>query len=224
MLLDKTIRKNLDAEYIVIHANQLKEGTEYAKYLKIAQIQIRGFLGHDNTESKVDFKEFEKLSDHLKIISLSTIENVANIESIYSLQNLEKIYLEKQKFSIDISNFHKIKHLGSEYWKGLVNFNEAYSLQSLVLTKFPNTNLRELSKLQNLKVLHVYNSKIETLDGIENLPLEELALVKNNSLENIEAIKKLKILKDLLIEKCKKIDDYESVDKIMDKVKVRIIK
>ncbi len=224
MLLDKTVRKNLDGEYIVIHANQLKEGTEYAKHLKIAQIQIRGFLGHENTEFKVDFKEFEKLSDHLKIISLSTIENVANIESIYSLQNLEKIYLEKQKFSIDISNFHKIKHLGSEYWKGLVNFNKAYSLQSLVLTKFPNTNLSELSKLEKLKVLHVYTSKIETLDGIENLPLEELALVKNNSLENIEVIKKLKMLKDLLIEKCKKIDDYKSVDGIMDKVNVRIIK
>ncbi|MBB6329760.1 hypothetical protein HNP24_000710 [Chryseobacterium sediminis] len=224
MLLDKTIRKNLDGEYIVIHANQLKEGTEYAKHLKIAQIQIRGFLGHENTESKVDFKEFEKLSDYLKIISLSTIENVANVESIYSLQNLEKIYLEKQKFSINISNFHKIKHLGSEYWKGLVNFNEAYSLQSLVLTKFPDTNLLELSKLQNLKVLHVYNSKIETLDGIENLPLEELALVKNNSLENIHAIKKMEMLKELLIEKCKKIDDYEFIEEMKGRVSVRIIK
>lgn len=224
MLLDKTIRKNLDGEYIIIHANQLKEGTEYAKHLKIAQIQIRGFLGHENTESKVDFEEFEKLSDHLKIISLSTIENVVNIESIYALKNLEKIYLEKQKFSIDISNFHKIKHLGSEYWKGLNNFNEAYSLQSLVLTKFSYTNLHEISKLQNLKVLHIYNAKIETLDGIENLPLEELALVKNNSLENIQAIKKLKKLQNLLIEKCKKIDDYEFIEEMKDRVSVRIIK
>jgi len=122
----------------------------------------------------------------------------------YVLENLEKLYLDKQKFKIDVSRFPKIEHLGSEYWKGLINLKDAHTLKSLVLSKLPNVDLKELSELQKLQILYIYSSKIETLAGVEMLPIKELSLARNNFLEDIQTIKALKALQRLLIEKCKK--------------------
>ncbi|MWP50261.1 MULTISPECIES: hypothetical protein [unclassified Gilliamella] len=221
MSLDKKIRENLDGKYLTIYSDSFKEGIEYASELKINQVQIILV-----SEKEVDFKEFEKVGDFLKIISfVSVVGNIKNLDSIYSLQRIEKLYFQqKQKFKIDISKFPKIEYLGSEYWKGLININKAHSLQGLLLLKYPNVNLNELSELKKLQRLHIYSSKIETLAGIEKLPLKDLSLARNNALENIGAIKELKKLKELLIEKCKKITDYTLIDSLKEKVDVRIIK
>jgi hypothetical protein len=224
MSLDKTIRENLNGKYLIIHSNDLEEGINYAIRMKVSQIQLRGILGRENSDVKIDFKVFEKISTQLKILSLSTIENAINTEGIYFLENLEKLYLDKQKFKIDVSKFPKIEHLGSEYWKGLINLNNTHTLQSLVISKLPNTNLKELSELQKLQIVHIYSSKIEALAGIEMLPIKELLLARNSILEDIQAIKELKSLQKLLIEKCKKITDYTLIDSLKEKVNVRIIK
>lgn len=224
MSLDKTIRENLNGKYLIIQSNDLEEGINYAVRMKVSQIQLRGILGRENSDIKIDFKVFEKISAQLKILSLSTIENAINTEGIYSLVNLEKLYLNKQKFKIDISKFAKIEHLGSEYWNGLINLNNTHTLQSLVLTKLPNINLKELSELQKLQIVHIYSSKIETLAGIERLPIKELLLARNSMLEDIQAIKELKLLQKLLIEKCKKITDYTLLDSLKEKVDIRITK
>lgn len=224
MSLDKTIRENLNGKYLIIQSNDLEEGINYAVQMKVSQIQLRGILGRENSDIKIDFKVFEKISAQLKILSLSTIENAINTEGIYSLVNLEKLYLDKQKFKIDISKFPKIEHLGSEYWKGLINLNNTHTLQSLVLTKLPNINLKELSELQKLQIVHIYSSKIETLAGIERLPIKELLLARNSMLEDIQAIKELKLLQKLFIEKCKRITDYTLLDSLKEKVDIRIIK
>ena len=224
MSLDKTIRENLNGKYLIIQSNDLEEGINYAVRMKVSQIQLRGILGRENSDIKIDFKVFEKISAQLKILSLSTIENAINTEGIYSLVNLEKLYLDKQKFKIDISKFPKIEHLGSEYWKGLINLNNTHTLQSLVLTKLPYTNLKELSELQKLQIVHIYSSKIETLAGIERLPIKELLLARNSMLEDIQAIKELKLLQKLFIEKCKRITDYTLLDSLKKKVDIRIIK
>lgn len=224
MSLDKTIRENLNGKYLIIQSNDLEEGINYAVQMKVSQIQLRGILGRENSDIKIDFKVFEKISAQLKILSLSTIENAINTEGIYSLVNLEKLYLDKQKFKIDISKFPKIEHLGSEYWKELINLNNTHTLQSLVLTKLPYTNLKELSELQKLQIVHIYSSKIETLAGIERLPIKELLLARNSMLEDIQAIKELKLLQKLFIEKCKRITDYTLLDSLKKKVDIRIIK
>ena len=224
MSLDRTIRENLNGKYLIIHANQLEEGIEYASQINIRQIQIRGVLGRENLELIIDFKAIEKLSENLKVISINTIDNqVVNFETVYALKNLEKIYLDKQKFKIDISRFPKLQHLGSEYWKGL-EFSEANSLTSLVIIKLPDTDLKRISKLKNLEILHIYSSKIKSLKGIENcLKLKELSLARNNTLEDVQAIKELNTLEQFEIEKCKKIIDYDLIENLKNIIKVNII-
>lgn len=205
-----TIRENLDGKYIIIHANQLKEGIVYAEKIKIPQIQLRGTLGNDCADMVVDFSKFEKLTSTLKIISFTDeIDNIINFESVYLLENIEKINIQhKQKFNIDVSLFPKLKHLGSECWNGLKNINNASGLASLVIYKYAEINLENISNLKKLQLLHIYSSKIKTLNGIEELPIKELFLVNDNHLENLNDIQKMKSLKILHIEKCKKIIDF----------------
>ena len=100
MLLDKTIRENLDGKYLIIYGESFREGIEYAAEVDIPQIQLR-----NNTKcNSIDFKELEKIPA-LKVISfVGNTTEIINLDFIYSLKDIEKIYFQqKQKFKIDIS-------------------------------------------------------------------------------------------------------------------------
>jgi hypothetical protein len=225
MQLDKTIRNSDDGEYLIIYVEHFEEGIEYAHQKRLPHIQLRKTLGNDNAEVQVDFKKIEMLSTHLHSISFAgTIENITNFDFVYSL-NLEKIYFQdKQKFKIDVSKFTELKHLGSEYWKGLTEIEKAYSLESTVLIRLPDTDLKRISELKKLETLHVYSSKIQSLEGIEGLPIKRLALARNRSLENIEAVRTLNRLELVSINKCKGIANDELIEELKSKIRVIVIK
>ena len=207
MSLDKTIRENLDGKYLTVHTEHFCEGIEYAAKIKIQQILL---IGRQASDITVDFKEFDKLSKSLRVISfIQDIGNVLNFDSIYNLKEMRNIcFQDKQKFTIDISRFTKLQHLGSDYWKGLVNLDKAYSLTSMVICKYPFSNLSLFSELRNLQILHIYSSQIRSLDGIEKLPIKELCLAINNKLEDIHKINEISTLEHLDIERCKMLTDF----------------
>lgn len=207
MELDKTIRENLDGEYLTIHVENFKEGVEYAAQKKLQQIHL---IGGRAKNVIVDFKELNKLSETLQDISfIQDIGNVINFESIYNLKEMRKIYIhDKQKFTFDVSRFTKLQHLGGDYWNGLINLDKAYSLTSLVICKYPFPNLVQFSALRNLEVLHIYGSKIQNLDGVEKLSIRELSLARNNKLDDIHKINEVSSLENLEIECCKKLLDF----------------
>ncbi len=207
MSLDKTIRENLDGKYLTIHTEHFREGIEYAAKIRIQQILL---IGRQASDITVDFKEFDKLSKSLRVISfIQDIGNVLNFDSIYNLKEMRNIcFQDKQKFTIDISRFTKLQHLGSDYWKGLVNLDKAYSLTSMVICKCPFSNLSLFSELRNLQILHIYSSQIRSLDGIEKLPIKELCLAINNKLEDIHKINEISTLERLDIERCKMLTDF----------------
>ena len=207
MELDKTIRENLDGDYLTIHVENFKEGVEYAAQKKLQQIHL---IGGRAKNVIVDFKELNKLSETLQDISfIQDIGNVINFESIYNLKEMRKIYIhDKQKFTFDVSRFTKLQHLGGDYWNGLINLDKAYSLTSLVICKYPFPNLVQFSALRNLEVLHIYGSKIQNLDGVERLSIRELSLARNNKLDDIHKINEVSSLENLEIECCKKLLDF----------------
>ena len=207
MSLDKTIRENLDGKYLTIHTEHFREGIEYAAKITIQQILL---IGRQASDITVDFKEFDKLSKSLRVISfIQDIGTVLNFDSIYNLKEMRNIcFQDKQKFTIDISRFTKLQHLGSDYWKGLVNLDKAYSLTSMVICKYPFSNLSLFSELRNLQILHIYSSQIRSLDGIEKLPIKELCLAINNKLEDIHKINEISTLERLDIERCKMLTDF----------------
>lgn len=207
MELDKTIRENLDGDYLTIHVENFKEGVEYAAQKKLQQIHL---IGGRAKNVIVDFKELNKLSETLQYISfIQDIRNVINFESIYNLKEMRKIYIhDKQKFTFDVSRFTKLQHLGGDYWNGLINLDKAYSLTSLVICKYPFPNLVQFSALRNLEILHIYGSKIQNLDGVEKLSISELSLARNNKLDDIHKINEVSSLENLEIECCKKLLDF----------------
>ena len=207
MELDKTIRENLDGDYLTIHVENFKEGVEYAAQKKLQQIHL---IGGRAKNVIVDFKELNKLSETLQYISfIQDIGNVINFESIYNLKEMRKIYIhDKQKFTFDVSRFTKLQHLGGDYWNGLINLDKAYSLTSLVICKYPFPNLVQFSALRNLEILHIYGSKIQNLDGVERLSIRELSLARNNKLDDIHKINEVSSLENLEIECCKKLLDF----------------
>lgn len=207
MELDKTIRENLDGDYLTIHVENFKEGVEYAAQKKLQQIHL---IGGRAKNVIVDFKELNKLSETLQDISfIQDIGNVINFESIYNLKEMRKIYIhDKQKFTFDVSRFTKLQHLGGDYWNGLINLDKAYSLTSLVICKYPFPNLVQFSALRNLEILHIYGSKIQNLDGVEKLSIRVLSLARNNKLDDIHKINEVSSLENLEIECCKKLLDF----------------
>jgi internalin A len=212
-MFDEKIRENNYGKYLIIYSHEFKESIQFALENKIEQIQIRGVIGKENINSIADFSEIEKLSPYLKTLSFGDHVNntILNFESIYVLKNIENILINfRQKFTIDIAQYKKLKHFGSEYWKGIKNIDKMENLENMVITKYPKENINEFIGLKNLKILHIYSSKIETVDGIEKLKnLEELVLAYNRKLENIKNVKDIKSLKILRIEKCNNIKDYE---------------
>ena len=115
MLLDKTIRENLDGKYLTIYGESFREGIEYAAEMDIPQIQLR-----NNTKcNNIDFKELEKIPA-LKVISfVGNTTKIINLDSIYLLKDIQKIYFQqKQKFKIDISKFPNIRHIGQNIGMG----------------------------------------------------------------------------------------------------------
>ena len=117
MLLDKTIRENLDGKYLTIYGESFREGIEYAAEMDIPQIQLR-----NNTKcNNIDFKELEKIPT-LKVISfVSNTTKIINLDSIYLLKDIQKIYFQqKQKFKIDISKFPNIRHIEAEHPLGCI--------------------------------------------------------------------------------------------------------
>ena len=55
MSLDKTIRENLEGNYLTIHVENFQEGVEYAAKIEIQQILLIGTLAN---ETLVDFNAF----------------------------------------------------------------------------------------------------------------------------------------------------------------------
>ena len=100
-------------------------------------------------------------------------------------------------------------------------------IEVIVLTKIPFLDLNLFSKFINLKVLHIYSSKIENTKGLEKLQnLEEISLARNTNLIDISTIFELKSLKSLIISKCKKLDNNLIIKKMESKpdVILKIIK
>ena len=216
--MDYTIRENSFGKYLTVFSHEFKPAIQFAFENKLEAIRICGVLGEENLNSIADFKEIEKLASYLKTLQFDGVVNnkILNFESVYTLNKIENILINtKQKFSIDVAMFKNLKHLGAEYWKGLINIDKIETIESMVIRKYPKENINELLKLKKLKILHIYSSKIKSLEGIEKISnLEEITLAYNRNLENIDDIKKLKLLKKLCIDKCNNIKEYEFIHKL----------
>lgn len=229
---DHQIRQTIEGNSMIFfHANHFEEGVDFAAKNGIYEIQIRGQLGAEVLQKPLDFALLENLADHLQAISFQNETKdfeIINFESIYKLEKLKAIYISnKQKFSLDFSKFKQLEELGCIYWNGISNFYESKSLKSIVFAKqFPFEDLQLFEPLKTLETLHIYFSKMETLNGIEHIQnLKNIFFARCQHLTDISALGKCQKLETVVLEKLNNIEDLSVIDNLKSKaIKVNLIR
>ncbi|WKL47795.1 hypothetical protein Q1W71_22960 [Flavobacterium pectinovorum] len=209
--MDLKIRENDNGKYVVIYSNNFSEGIDFVFQNKISQIQLKGTIG--KIEQKIDFSLIEKVSNQIKILTISNLNDteIENLESIYKLLFLEILFVpDKLDFKLDISKFENLIQFGGVFSPKIINLNKHEKLESLVISSgYPTENLDFLCNLKSVKTLHLYKAnKLENLKGIEKLSsLHEISIGYNSKITSVLEINNSKVEK-LIIEKCKNLLDF----------------
>lgn len=91
---------------------------------------------------------------------------------------------------------------------------ENSSIEFLTLHNYKQTSPEDLVKLKTLKELALNQCKIEDLDFLVQLPrLKCFKISYNRNLKNIEEIVKNKNIKGIVIQSCKKIEDWDALSR-----------
>ncbi len=182
------IKKNsIEKAEIIMSDLEILRKCQCLKYLKI--------LPSIYSSSTYDFTP---LYDSPKIISL----------------NCFNCYGEKNQFisEIDYSKIVGLVELFVFANKGALNFSRIKTLKSLKVGGFKGekSDISDLFSSEQLDTLTLIQCQIKSLEGIQNSKeMQCLYLYHNRSLENINALQKVKkTLKALRIQNCPKIKDF----------------
>ncbi|MCA5005231.1 leucine-rich repeat domain-containing protein [Sphingobacterium bovistauri] len=228
---DRQIRETIDGKSrIFCYANHFEEAVAFAAEHEIYEFQLRDKLGPESLAKPLDFSLLEKLSSHLEVFSFQNGTkdfDIINFESIYKLEYLKAIYIDnKQKFTLDFTKLAHLEELGCIYWNDLSNFNESKTLKTIVFAKqFPFEDLKVFEPLKSLETLHIYFSKLQSLDGIENLEnLKDIRFARCRHLTDISALEKCKSIKTINLESIQNIEDLSVLEELKAKgVKVHLL-
>ena len=200
--MDVKIRKNNYGEYIILDADNFREGIAVIANNAIHQIQLRG-----SNNNKFDFSILLPVAELIEVLSFSgfgSICEINNLEVLYSFKKLQTLFFhEKECFSLDISRFENLISLGTFYWNGISSLFNSNSIGKLALSGFNDNTLRKMVSLRNLNELHISQSRLLSLEHIEEcVSLSKLTLTYNSLLINASSINETS-LKELRIEKCR---------------------
>lgn len=129
--------------------------------------------------------------DRIKKLSLNVCCNV--VEYIKYMINLEDLRLNNYKNNIDLNNNRKLRFLSLN--NNDITNNSIESLENLEVCEFNKCcNLTEIKYPSNIRVLrnrfgHISNNNVNSMINLEILDIEF-----NNTIKNIDNLKKLKML------------------------------
>lgn len=191
---------------LMFESNEFGQGIEFALANGCDGLQIRNAF-----DAIMDFKLFEKIANQIVFLSITNISvaNVVNFESIYSFRKLKTLYCEKVDLHIDFEKFVSLQNIGIFYNKNFKNLGNLKQLKSAVISKFNEKDMQLFSNWSSIKVLHIYQSQIESLQGLAELRrIDTLCLAHNRKLKDISCINQLDYVADVLFEKNSGLRDY----------------
>ena len=185
--------ENLDSSILpkytlIIEAAKLQKYEQHIEHHNISSIMINP----NYTNGVIGDLSF--LGDSsLKIKSLTILQPNMNIRDIDSLVNLEVLSMEGSlKKDLDISIFKFLKYLNCVYSTRLQNLETAVALKSLSLSGFKREDLSIIRNLKLLESIALYNTHIESLDGIGNLiNLKKVSIDKAPKLKKLSGFTEL---------------------------------
>lgn len=194
--------------FLRIDSERLKESVDFYKKNK-SNLYGVSLSNRLFKEENLDF--ITQIQDVRGII---IVDEIKDISAIQNASNLEYIQMEKLNLALDLSCFPKLKELRCDWSKKIKNLSLSENLETLALWgyKSASNSLGELSLPMNIKNLELVKSSVVSLAGIEkNTHLESVSIHYFNNLEDISSLSQLKRLRQLHLEKCKKISSYDSL-------------
>lgn len=194
---------------LMFESTEFEQGIDFALANGCDGLQIRNTFG-----ARMDFRLFEKVANQVVFLSITGISpiHITNFEYIYSFQKLETLYSDKVDLPIDFTKFGALQNLSIFYNKNFRNLDKLKHMKNVVIRKYPGQDLWLFSNWQSIKVLHIYQSKIESLQGIAELrDIDSLVLAYNRKLKDISSINQLNNVAELLFEKNSSLYNYSEL-------------
>lgn len=139
-----------------------------------------------------DFLKDPQFSE-LEEIHVSAAEGV-DITPLHSLHHLKSLWVTfyagyGPKGSLDFSHFPKLETLHCNWLDGSKNLAELKNVQSIFIADASLTDLKIFHGLENLKVLELARSTVESLEGLEGIVnLRELKITGSSNIKSFESL------------------------------------
>ncbi|TKI53207.1 hypothetical protein FC756_25200, partial [Lysinibacillus mangiferihumi] len=199
---------------VVTVETDFKNYNVFIQESKFIAKEVINFL-KDNNINGISLEMDEKILPNVDFLSeLTQLEylnlgrkSYENLNGIEKLVNLE--YLDFEGIceeSLDLSKLTKLQDLFVLYNKKIQNMFDCVNLKRLVIHHYKKKNTDEFTKLKKLKILEIWSSPIQNIDGLMDLKeIERLELRYLSKLESIDGIKNNTSIKELWIQNCKKV-------------------
>jgi len=158
--------------------------------------------------------EFLNQCAFLRALRISCIDD-QDYSFLKKLTNLEWLSFGisvNTKNKIDLSHQTKLKELNINWRKNIYGIEICEKLEKIGLIDFKEKNLKFIEKLPSLRELVIKTASLNNLAGIEFLGnLEFLHLGNCRRLISIKNINGLKGLKEITLDGCPKVQDYDQL-------------
>lgn len=218
-----------EGDRLVIYLPYLEEGLDHAKRNNISDIWIETQNVKYDVYNQIEW-DLKLISNYhfIEFVSLSDSRNIfekgIDINCLSTLKNLKGLRLDDSNYIIDFSLFPNLNFLEFYYSSACKNINELINLEYLHIYNFNSIKLQELSKINNLKTLLLWDAKkLISLEGISNLKnLWRIDLIRAIVLEDVKALIYHNELCKLRFMNCKKLSDISVIAK-MKKLEILIV-
>jgi hypothetical protein len=152
--------------------------------------------------------KIDGISEVRKISCWRKDEDVRLLESLAQLESIS--FSEAQAFNF--SQLLRLRAAGgvwSSKWSGLAACTE---LESFHVSAYKRADLRELGAHRHLKAITLITTSVASMDGVNDLPdLDYVEVYRGSALARLTGLNGASSLKQLRIEGCRKLSDYDAI-------------
>lgn len=200
----------MNKDTLTVTSKNISECIEYINKSEINSIYICRFYYE---EENLDFLEKCQCVQEININN----NQINNVDGLYKLNNLKHLILQDIDCKVDLSKMGQLEGFSGTWNKNYDNLDKQNKLKYLNLSNYKpkSKNMCELGVFSELETLELVRSTINSLNGIGQLSnIKSLRLYFCRNLNTIKELENSKKIKELMIEGCKKIEDYYSLEKV----------
>jgi hypothetical protein len=207
---------------VIIYLPNLREGLELAKEKNVNDICIdTQNVNRNNLLNQYLNIDFKLISEYEFIESISisdskqVFEKNFNINELSGVKNLKELRLDDKRYSVDFSLFVNLNKLEFFYNSSCENLFKLTNLEYLHIYNFNSVDLQELSKMEKLRNLILWDAKkLISLDGLSKVnDLQIIDMVRANNLVDITVFNRLSLLKVKFFQ-CKMLSDISVISEL----------